>query len=193
LDGLPASGVQRRTDVLAYRFVATRGVEIRELRFPFALRWHAGRGIHLLSKTHGGARFRSGDEVRIGLEEMFDVRMIPDETGAVTGRLELEQMIRAERPVPDWRWLALAYSAHGRGFGLALTQSMFGLPWYPWTLDSLATHLCAKPRSIQMALFRESYSFDAALRRCRHLNTLLRVGLAHCRFEAVDGKGGVNG
>ena len=192
MDGLAASRVQCRADVLAYRFVATRGVELRGLRFPFALRWHTGRGIHQLSKTHSGQRYRPGGEVRIRLEEMFDVHMLPDETGAVTGRLEIE-LITADGPSePDWHRLALIYSPHGRGFGLALTQSMFGLPWYPWTLESVAGRLCATPRSIQMALFRESYSFDAALRRCRHLHTLLRVGLAHCRFEAVDGKDVVN-
>lgn len=119
-------------------------------------------------------------------EEMFDVHMMPDETGAVTGRLEIDLMLRNKQSEPDWHSLALSYACNGRGFGLALTQSMFASPSYPWTLESLAARLGARPRAIQMALFRESYSFDAALRRCRSLHTLLRAGHAHCTFEAVN-------
>jgi hypothetical protein len=178
--------MQRRADMLAYRFVATRGVEITGLRFPFALRWCAGRGIHQLSRSRSGERFRPCGEVLIHREEMFDVHMMPDATGAVTGRLEIDLMQRHEQSEPDWRSLALTYVSSGRGFGLAVTQSMFALPAYSWTLDALAARLGATPRAIQMALFRESYSFDAALRRCRYLHTLLRVGHAHCTFEAVD-------
>ncbi|MGU7776157.1 hypothetical protein ACV229_39135 [Burkholderia sp. MR1-5-21] len=171
--------------VLAYQFVATRGVELRELRFPFPLIWHSDRGIHQVSKGSGGELLRGGSHVRIRMEELFDVQMTPDETGAVSGRLELGVTVDRALSEPEWDALALMYASNSRGFGVALTQSMFQLPWYPWTIEKVASQLDAKPRALQMTLFRECYSFNAALRRCRGLDTLLRVGNAHCAFEIV--------
>lgn len=170
--------------VQAYRFAATRGVAFKDLRFPFPLRWHAGRGIHQLSTRHGGERIDLRGEASMRVEELFDVQLFPDQTGAATGRLEIDLVARDRRSEPDWTSLALSLSC-GRGFGLALTQSMFALPSYPWALEPVAAQIGTKPRSIQMALFRESYSFDAALRRCRHLDALLRTGFDRCRFEAI--------
>jgi hypothetical protein len=173
--------------VLAYQFVATRGVELKGLRFPFPLRWYSERGIHRLSKGCRGELLRRGGYARIRLEELFDVQMTPDETGAVTGRLELGLTVKNTLSEPDWRALALMYSSKYRGFGVVLAQNMFQLPWYPWTIETVASRLDTKPRALQMTLFRECYSFDAALRRCRRLDTLLRVGNAHCIFEIVAG------
>jgi len=171
--------------VLAYQFVATRDVELKGLRFPFSLRWHCGRGIHQLSKSHGGELFRQMGKVHIRREEMFDVYMAPDRTGAVTGRLEIDLVLPSSQSEPDWEALARTYSTHPRGFGLSLAQTMFQLPWYPWQIEAVASRMDTKPRSLQMVLFRESYSFDAALRRCRQLNTLLRAGRTDCIFELV--------
>ncbi|TDG06062.1 hypothetical protein E1N52_22795 [Paraburkholderia guartelaensis] len=110
---------------------------------------------------------------------------IPDETGAAIGWLELEIDTWTTTTEPDWRRLMQAFSRNGGGFGLALAQDMFRLPWYAWRIEDVARALGVTRRSLQMALFRESYSFDAALRRCRRLNQMLREGDARCRFAAI--------
>ncbi|MBN3793055.1 hypothetical protein [Burkholderia sp. Ac-20353] len=170
---------------MAYQFIATRGVELKALRFPFPLRWHSERGILQLSTACGGELVCRGSNVPVRPEELFDVQMAPDETGAVAGRLELGLTVKGPLLEPDWDTLTSIYSSNGRGFGLALAQNMFRLPWYPWSLENVASQLDTKPRALQMTLFRECYSFDAALRRCRRLDTLLREGNAHCSFERV--------
>lgn len=114
---------------------------------------------------------------------MFDVSMMPDETGAVTGRLEIDLDVSDAEAEPDWNALAAALSSNVRGVGLALTQTMFRFPWHGWKLEAVAARLDTTPRMLQMALFREAYSFDATLRRCRRLNSLLQIGHAHCTFS----------
>ena len=123
--------------------------------------------------------------MRVRTEELFDVCAIPDETGAAIGWLELEIGACGAATEPDWKGLTQAFSRDGGGFGLALAQNMFRLPWYAWRIEDVARALGVTRRALQMALFRESYSFDAALRRCRRLNQLLREGDARYRFAAI--------
>lgn len=144
------------------------------------------RGFVSLSRSGGIARAEFTNFQKASAE-MFDVYMMPDQTGAVAGRLEIDLVLPASQSEPDWDALACTYSTDPRGFGLSLAQTMFRLPWYPWRLETVASRLGTKPRSLQIVLFRESYSFDAALRRCRQLNTLLRAGRTDCTFEIVPG------
>jgi hypothetical protein len=123
--------------------------------------------------------------MRVRSEELFDVCAIPDETGAAIGWLELEINVCSTATEPDWKVLKQAFLRDGGGFGLALAQDMFRVPWYAWRIEDVARELGVTRRSLQMALFRESYSFDAALRRCRRLNQLLREGDARCRFAPI--------
>jgi hypothetical protein len=113
--------------------------------------------------------------VRLKAEQLFGIHMTPDSSGAVTINLAIDVGQTTRRPEPDWAELARVY-LEARGFGQALAQSMFKNPLYPWNLGQTASALGAQPRSLQMALFREGYSFDAALRRCRRLHTLLEEG-----------------
>ncbi|WP_321897430.1 hypothetical protein [Burkholderia cepacia] len=170
---------------MAYQFIATRVVELKELRFPFPLKWHPVRGIHHLSTGCGEALIRRDSYINIRPEELFDVQMTPDETGAVAGRVELSLTMIDTLLEPDWDTLASVYSKNCRGFGVLLAQNMFQQPWYPWTIRAVASRLDTKPRALQMALFRECYSFDAMLRRCRRLNTLLQLGSHDCTFEMI--------
>ncbi|WP_155630848.1 hypothetical protein [Burkholderia cepacia] len=172
--------------MLAYQFIATRVVELKELRFPFPLKWHPERGIHHLSNECGGELLRRGSFIGVRPEELFDVQMMPDETGAVAGRVELNLTVISTPLEPDWDTLESVFSNNCRGFGVLLAQSMFQLPWYPWTIKTVASRIGTKPRALQMALFRECYSFDAVLRRCRRLNTLLQLGSDDCTFERVS-------
>ncbi|MEM5310306.1 hypothetical protein [Paraburkholderia sp. JHI869] len=123
--------------------------------------------------------------MRVRTEEMFDVCAIPDETGAASGWLELEIGSWETATEPGWNVLKQAFLFDGGGFGLAMAQEMFRLPWYAWRIEDVARELGVTRRSLQMTLFRESYSFDAALRRCRRLNELLLEGNARCRFVAI--------
>jgi len=175
----------RRFAVNLYRFDTTRETQLKGLRFPFALAWRAERGRHVLTSRLGGKQLGVNAPIRVRTEEMFDVCAIPDETGAAIGWLELEIDTWTTTTEPDWRRLMQAFSRNGGGFGLALAQDMFRLPWYAWRIEDVARALGVTRRSLQMALFRESYSFDAALRRCRRLNQLLREGDARCRFAAI--------
>jgi hypothetical protein len=170
--------------VSLYRFDATRAVELKGLRFPFASTWRAERGHHVLTKRMGRQRLNLDAPMRVDREEMIDVCAIPDETGAASGWFELHTGVCVSTTVPDWATLSAAFS-RGEGFGLALTQAMFGLPGYAWRIEIVAAELGITRRALQMTLFRESYSFDAALRRCRRLNQLLRDGDARCRFAPI--------
>jgi AraC-like DNA-binding protein len=108
------------------------------------------------------------------MEQLFDVEVIPDHTGAATGWLEVQMPELTSRAAPDWKHLAVILRRSARpGIGLALTQSMFGCPCYAWTVGRVADELGVSRRELQMALFREAYSFAATLRRCRRLNKLL--------------------
>jgi hypothetical protein len=175
----------RQCAVHVYRFDTMRETQLKGLRFPFALAWRAERGCHVLTSRLGGKQLGLNAPMRVRTEEMFDVCAIPDETGAASGWLELEIDACTTATVPDWNGLMQAFSRDGGGFGLALAQAMFRLPWYAWRIEDAARALGVTRRSLQMALFRESYSFDAALRRCRRLNQLLREGDARCRFAAI--------
>ncbi|MEX3985126.1 hypothetical protein AB4Y45_39875 [Paraburkholderia sp. EG287A] len=160
---------------------------MKGLRFPFAVAWRAERGHHVLTSRLGGKQLDLNAPMRVRTEEMFDVYAIPDESGAASGWLELEIGAYTAAMEPDWKGLTQAFSRDGGGFGLALAQAMFRLPWYAWRIEDVARALGVTRRSLQMALFRESYSFDAALRRCRRLNQLLREGDARRRFAAMAG------
>ncbi|WP_124500876.1 MULTISPECIES: hypothetical protein [unclassified Burkholderia] len=176
---------------MAYQFVATRSVELTGLRFPFPLKWYAERGFLRISNEGRGELLFQGGNADVRVEESFDIRMTPDETGAVAGRLELDLTVKSALTEPEWGDLAAAYSGSRRGFGVALTQNMFQLPRYAWTLEKVASKLDIKPRALQMTLFRECYSFDSALRRCRQLDMLLQEGNSYCDcliFERVAEK-----
>ncbi|MGR3908323.1 hypothetical protein Q3A80_14870 [Burkholderia sp. SR8] len=118
----------------------------------------------------------------VPLECLFDVEVIPDESGAATGSLLVDAPDNVASTEPDWNHLAQLLMCSKFGFGLALTQSMFNLPTYPWAIEATAMKLGVSRRFLQMALFRESYSFESALRRCRALNHLLTSGDSPLHF-----------
>ncbi len=157
-------------------------MELKGLRFPFPLTWRAERGHHALTRRAGIGHAVLNCPVRVRVEELFDARAIPDETGAATGWLELDIDLRGAVCGPDWHELAVALRRGNGSFGLALTQGMFKAPSYAWTIEEVARELGVTRRELQMTLFRESYSFDAALKRCRSLNGLLRQSDTRCRF-----------
>lgn len=171
----------RRPEVHVYRFDTTRKIEWKGLRLPFASTWRAERGHHVLTRRLGERPLHLNVPTRIWAEELIDVCAVPDQTGAATGWLELDIETRAAITEPDWNALRQAFTASG-GFGLALAQAMFRLPQYAWRIEQVARELGVTRRSLQMTLFRESYSFDAALRRCRRLHEWLRYGDRRCRF-----------
>lgn len=171
----------RRSAVHVYRFDTTRKMEWKGLRFPFASTWRAERGHHVLTRRLGEKPLRPDIPTRIWPEELIDVCAIPDQTGAATGWLELDIDASVTATEPDWNALRQAFKASG-GFGLALAQAMFRLPQYTWRIEEVAHELGVTRRSLQMTLFRESYSFDAALRRCRRLHEWLSFGDPRCRF-----------
>ncbi|AFT90175.1 hypothetical protein LMG9964_06248 [Paraburkholderia phenoliruptrix] len=168
---------------LEYQLSATRSVRIDNLRFPFPLRWRAVRGRFRLS-TARNAGDTTRSEVRLRAEQLFDICMTPDSSGAVTTNLAIDFGPFRPRLEPDWDELGRVYP-YSRGFGLALVRSMFQSPYFPWDLRETAWALRTPPRSLQMTLFREGYSFDAALRRCRQLNTLLEKGDTMTGLSAV--------
>ncbi|WP_124612020.1 hypothetical protein [Burkholderia sp. Bp9143] len=173
--------------MLAYQFFALREVTLTDLRFPFTARWYSERGVVKLSKRYGSELVRRDGFAHVRREELFDVAMSPDQTGAVAGQLQLDLPAQGGNSEPDWCALAAAYENGKGGLGFVLAQNMFLLPEYPWTISALASRLAIKPRMLQMSLFQECYSFDAVLRRCRRLNALLQLGGAGCVFEIVAG------
>lgn len=172
---------------MEYDFFATRDIQWTDLRFPFPLRWRMGRGFHSLCAREGAALIRRAGEVQVKAEQLFDVSVAPDETGAVTGRIMLCGMIDAAGPEPDWPRLLHIYTVQSGVFGLALTQSMFQLPRYPWNMQDVAAQLHTEPRELQMMLFRQCYSFCAALRRCRALNKLLTMSSKDVQVSIATG------
>jgi hypothetical protein len=159
---------------LAYQLNATRSVQIEGLRLPFPSHWRSVRGTQRLT-TSNDARLESASDVRVKAEQLFGLHMTPDSSGAVTVDLVIDVGLTLPRAEPDWTELARVF-LKTRGFGPALARSMFQLPFYPWKLGETAAALGTQPRSLQMTLFREGYSFDAALRRCRRLHILLDGG-----------------
>jgi len=168
-----------------------REVTLTDLRFPFTARWYSERGVVKLSRRYGSELVRRGHFAHVRREELFDVAMSPDQTGAVAGQLQLDLPARSGNTEPDWPALASAYENTEGGLGFVLAQNMFFAPEYPWTIGALASRLAIKPRMLQMRLFQECYSFDAVLRRCRRLNALLQIGGPDCTFEVITGLCGI--
>jgi hypothetical protein len=129
--------------------------------------------VHHVRRNLSDGLLESGRCIRIRREELFHIHLIPDHTGVATGRIELDLDMLATGLEPDWDVLASAFSESSRGFGLALTQAMFQLPWYTWNLETVATRIKTTRRCVQAKLFREAYSFCSALHRCRQLHSLL--------------------
>jgi hypothetical protein len=157
-----------------YQLNAMRSVRIDGLRIPFPSYWCAVRGTQRLS-TSNDIRLSTHPDAFVRAEQLFAIHMTPDSSGAVTINLTIDIGPSRSRLEPDWDQLRRAY-LYGRDFGPALVQSMFQMPRYAWRLGEVAAALEAPPRSLQMTLFREGYSFDAALRRCRRLHMLLEAG-----------------
>jgi hypothetical protein len=168
--------------VHVYRFHTTRKTEWKGLRLPFTSIWRAERGHHVLTRRLGEEPLRLHVPMRIRAEELIDICAVPDRTGAASGWLELEVDVCADATEPDWNALRQAITAGSSGFGLALAQAMFKLPRYAWRIEEVACELGVTRRALQMTLFRESYSFDAALRRCRRLSEWLSDGDLRGRF-----------
>lgn len=167
-----------------YAFVSLRGFHLSALQFPFPLVWRVERGSIRISARANVNAIAAGRSTRVRTEELFDVDVLPDRSGAAVGHLEIALPLPASLVEPDWSHLAscLASSTRG-GFGLALTQSMFRLPRYPWNVRTVARELGLDARILQMVLFRESYSFHAALQRCRRLTSLLNGHDSLFRFD----------
>ena len=157
-----------------YQLNATRGVRLDDLRFPFPSHWRTVRGIQRLS-TSKDTGLTSHPELRLKAEQLFGIQMTPDSSGAVTINLSMDFGPTVPSLEPNWVELGRVY-LEACGVGPSLARSMFRMPNYQWKLGETASALGVRPRSLQMALFREGYSFDATLRRCRRLHTLLEQG-----------------
>jgi hypothetical protein len=160
---------------MEYSFASTRELRLNGLQFPFPLRWRAERGNHRLLPLNGKLLSGRHGEVRVKPEQRFDVAVMPDLAGAAVGCIVLDCMSNLTESAPDWYKMAVEYAGKNQNFGLTLAQSMFFSPEYSWSLTGVAERLKIEPRAIQMALFRESYSFASTLRRCRRLRKLLSV------------------
>ena len=179
------------------RFSFSRPVHLRDLRFPFPLVWTADRGTHAISGTAGAALLAPGVDWPVAAETLFSMKIAPGVQGVASGMLALDCPGDAYAHEPDWRALRRAYAAHDVPFGRVLAQQMFRHPSWPWRLADTAAALGVETRSLQMRLFREAYSFAAALKRCRMLRVLL-AGLsgdapvpvpqawAHARAGQID-------
>ncbi|MBN3728973.1 hypothetical protein G3N92_33035, partial [Burkholderia sp. Ac-20379] len=125
-----------------------------------------------------------GGLTRLPAEQLFDIEVVPGRSGAAAGAIVLPApaFVAGGGTEPDWAALRAQLGAQPactarHGFALALTQAMFELPGYAWRIERVARELDVSRRAIQMALFRECYSFNAALLRCRRLNRLLDGGV----------------
>jgi len=179
------------------RFCFSRPVHLRDLRFPFALVWTADRGTHAISGTAGAALLAPGVGWPVAAETLFSMKLAPDVQGVASGMLSLACPAGTHTREPDWGALRRAYAAHDVPFGRVLAQQMFCHPSCPWRLADTAAALGIEVRALQMRLFREAYSFAAALKRCRMLRVLL-AGLsgdapvpvppawAHARSGQID-------
>ncbi len=172
--------------MLTYQFSSTQPAELKGIRFPFLMEWHAERGAHHIQRGLGGQVLEKDKSARIRPEELFHIYLVPDHTGAVAGTIELEVDMPARGSQPGWESLATALSANSRGFGLALTQAMFRLPGYAWSLETVAAELKTTRRCVQQKLFREGYSFCAALHRCRRLHSFINKDSLQTR--AIEGR-----
>jgi hypothetical protein len=160
--------------VKVYRIASTRGFRIESLRFPFPLTWCAERGTHKVSRGTDPVTIEPGRQTDLRTEQLFDIEVVPDSSGAATGWLKLQVPPYSPRAEPDWAYLKTVLAGSCRlGIGLELTRSMFSFPGFHWKIDRVARMLGVSPRILQMALFRESYSFAATLARCRRLNQIL--------------------
>lgn len=179
------------------RFSLSRPVHLRDLRFPFPLVWTADRGSHAISGTGGAALLAQGIGWPVAAETLFSMQIAPGVQGVASGTLSLDCPVRAPAHAPDWGALRRAYAAHDVPFGRVLAQHMFCHPSCAWRLADTAAALGVETRALQMRLFREAYSFAAALKRCRMLRVLL-AGLsgdatvpvpqawAHARSSEID-------
>lgn len=164
----------------AYRFASVRGFRLGTLRFPYPLVWHTERGMHRIAASRAEMPALTGGLTRLHAEQLFDIEVAPGRSGAAAGSIVLPApaFVTGGGAEPDWAALRARLHAQlngttRQGFALALTQAMFELPGHAWQIERVARELGASRRTLQMTLFRESYSFDAALRRCRRLNRLL--------------------
>jgi hypothetical protein len=158
---------------MEYSLWSTREIRLYALQFPFPLRWRIERGVHQLSPLVGTVRTDHEGALRLSAEQPFDVSMMPDASGAASGRLVLDTPSRSRLEGPDWDSLDTALWHSNKCLGLVLAQNMFCFPDDTWSLREVAHRLGTDPRHIQVALFRECYSFAATLQRCRRLNLLL--------------------
>lgn len=120
-------------------------------------------------------------------EELFDSHILPDAHGSAAGQLVIAADFdhAGSASEPDWSSLRSAYARGSSGFGLALAQSMFKHPWYVWDIQLVAARLELTSKGLQTALFRDAYSYEAALRRCRRLHGMLERGHSGCFFTKV--------
>ncbi len=157
-----------------YQLNATRSVRLDDLRVPFPSHWRTVRGTQRLS-TSNDIDLTLHSEWHLRAEQLFAIQMTPDSSGAVTVNVSMDLGPTMPGLGPDWVELARVFK-EACGVGPALARSMFKTPAYKWALDETAATLGARPRSLQMALFREGYSFNATLRRCRRLHALFEGG-----------------
>ncbi|MEK6423956.1 MAG: hypothetical protein V4801_30580 [Burkholderia gladioli] len=182
---LPIAGA---SGARAYRFASARGFRLGTLRFPYPLAWHTERGTHRIAPPRAEAPVLTGGLTRLPAEQVFDIVVMPGRSGAAAGSIVLPApaFVDGSGAEPDWAALHAQLTCTARhGFALALTQAMFELPAYAWQIERVAYELAVSRRTLQMALFRECYSFNAALLRCRRLNRLLH--------GAGEGGGGSSG
>ncbi|WP_233859538.1 hypothetical protein [Paraburkholderia sp. HD33-4] len=119
---------------------------------------------------------------------MFDSLILPDAYGSAAGQLLIAVDFGHPGSAcePDWSALRSACKRGSEGLGLALAQTMFTHPWYEWQLRPVASQLGTTSKGLQAALFRDGYSYESALRRCRRLHGMLERGHSGCFFTRVS-------
>ncbi|AQH02625.1 hypothetical protein A9R05_27220 [Burkholderia sp. KK1] len=173
--------------MLTYTFVSPRGAALLRLRIPFPLTWRSERGFLRVLKSDTERTFGQSGSFFVPTEELFDSHILPDAHGSAAGQLVIaadfdHAGLACE---PDWSSLRSVYARGSRGLGLALAQSMFKHPWYGWDIQLVAARLELTSKGLQTALFRDAYSYEAALRRCRRLHGMLERGHSGCFFTRV--------
>jgi hypothetical protein len=173
--------------MVTYQFIAPRGADLLRLRIPFPLTWRAERGSLRVLKSDTDRSFGQRGSFFVPTEELFDSHIQADAYGGASGHLVIATDVAcaATAGEPDWHALRFAYARGSRGFGLALAQSMFTHPGYAWDIHAVVSHLDASLKGVQTALFRDAYSYDATLRRCRRLHDMFDRGHAGCHFMRV--------
>lgn len=164
-------------------FTLSRPIRACGLRFPYSLNWQRASGLHVISADCAFVRASASTSASWALppETCFSVAIEPDAHGCAAGLLTFDSFTGIPGTKPDYAALAHAFAQPTPPFGRTLAQQMFSSPDYPWNAAEIAACLGIDTRTLQMRLFREAYSFAAALRRGRLLRCFLAALSTHAR------------